>query len=267
MKIKRILLTGDDGYCSVGTRLLVRALKDEYDVCIAATKEQQTGMGGKISLIGGGEWGESTVDGVPAFWVDGSPADAMECAQGYFDQPFDLIISGVNWGANVTSAVISSGTYSAAVRGMGVQLAPRAMAISWDAPPDMWHLAHRENDDISAFYNYPGDILKKLVEYCIDHELWQVPLLNINLPKEPTTKIRFTKILKDITRYYSYPITVDRQTHRFSYQRQPFSKKEENIRYDAAAVSQGYVSVTPCAVDMTHFTTFEELEQTELVFE
>ncbi len=266
MNIKRILLTGDDGYNSVGTRLLIRALKDKYDLQIAATKYQQSGVGGKLSLETGGSWGEAEVDGVPAFWVEGSPADVMECAQGYFQEPFDLLISGVNLGANVSSAIISSGTYSAAVRSIGVNVAPAALAISWDAPAELWFKTHDHIEDIVEYYQYPGDTLGKIIDLAIKKKLWGVQLLNINLPKQATNKIRFTKILKDITKYYNYPITIDRETHRFAYDRDPFAKDSEtNPRYDAAALNQGYITITPCAYDMTHFTTFEKLENEEIV--
>jgi 5'-nucleotidase len=264
MTIQNILLTGDDGFNSVGTRLLIRALKDSFQLQIAATKYQQSGVGGKLSLETGGKWGEDTVDGIPAFWVEGSPADVMECSQAYFKQPFDLIISGVNLGANASSALISSGTYSAAVRGVGLQVAPRAIAISWDAPPDFWHKRHDATEDISEHFQYPGDVLARLIKLCVENDMWGVDMLNINLPAVQTDRVRFTKILKDVTRYYSYPINVDRETHTFNYQRDPFNIQETNLRYDVAALTQGYISITPCAIDMTHFETFKKLEQTEI---
>jgi 5'-nucleotidase len=257
---KRILLTGDDGYNSIGTRLLIRALKDDYDLHIAATKHQQSGVGGMLNLAKENEWGEATVEGVPALWVEGTPADVMELSQGYFDKPFDLIISGINLGANTTSAVISSGTYSAAVRGLGVKVAPKAIAISWDAPPGFWHKKHDENEDLTPYLENPGRMVKPLMKLILDADLWGVQLLNVNLPKQVTTSVKFTKILKDITRYFSYPLLIDRKKKVFSYSRNPFSHKETNLRYDAAAVTQGHISISPCAFDMTHFTTFEKLE-------
>ena len=264
MKVQKILLTGDDGYNSVGTRLLIRALKDKYELHIAATRFQQSGVGGKLSLETGGKWGEDTVDGVPALWVEGSPADVMECAQAYFTQPFDLLISGVNLGTNASTAIISSGTYSAAIRGLGVQIAPRAMAMSWDVPREFWHKRHDASEDISEYFAYPGDVLHSLIDRCLKEEMWKVNMLNINLPTKKSTQVRFTKILKDITRFYTYPIAFDRETHTFDYKREPFQIQEQNIRYDVAAVNQGYISITPCATEMTHFQTFEKLEKTKL---
>ena len=190
----------------------------------------------------------------------------MECAQGYFKEPFDLLISGVNLGANVSSAVISSGTYSAAIRGLGVLVAPRAMAISWDAPPEFWHKKHDANEDISEYFSYLGDVLSPLIDKCLGENMWGVNMLNINLPEKHSSQIRFTKILKDITKCYSYPITIDHETHRFSYQRavDTFNIREQNLRYDVAAVKQGFISITPCVIDMTHFQSFEKLEKAEL---
>lgn len=263
-KIKKILLTGDDGYNSIGTRLLIRALKDKYQLHIAATKHQQSGVGGKLSLATGGNWGEDEVDGVPAFWAEGSPCDVMECAQTYFSEPFDLLISGMNLGANVTSGVVSSGTYNAAVRGLSLQLAPQAIAFSWDCPSKLILKKHETAEDISNYYQYPGNTLESIMKLCLENNLWNVAMLNINLPKKKTQRVRFTKFLKDVTKFYGYPIHFDRETFTFDYERVPYSLKEKNVRYDSAAVAEGFISITPCAIDMTHFETFVKLENTEL---
>jgi len=269
MKIKRILLTGDDGYNSIGTRLLIHALKDKYDLTVAATKHQQSAVGGKLSLSTGGVWGETEVDGVPALWVEGSPADVMECSQGFFKEKFDLIISGINLGLNASTAVISSGTFCAAIRGMGLQIAPRALVMSWDTATDFWLKKHDENEDLTPYLKYPGAILPKLLDLVFKNELWGSEILNINFPSNETKEIRFTKILKDITKLFRYPITIDEETHRFSYQNpsDPFNVQEFDIRYDAAAIKQGYISITPCARDMTHFSKFTELNPQKLTLD
>jgi len=265
MKRKRILLTGDDGYNSVGTRLVARALRDQYDLQIAATLHQQSGVGGGLSLKSGGKWGEDEVDGIPALWADGTPADVMECAQGFFSEPFDYLISGMNLGPNASTAVISSGTYAAAIRGMGLQLAPQAIALHWDAPAEVWLQDHSARDDLSQYLEYPGDTLRPIIDLAFENNFWGVQLLNINLPQQPTKKVRFTKMLKDITKYFAYPISIHREEKTFSYQESElFQIQEENLRYDVAAIEAGYISITPCAFEMTHFTTFQELEKIEL---
>jgi 5'-nucleotidase len=265
MTPKRILLTGDDGYNSIGIRLLIHALKDDFELAFAATKHQQSGVGGKLTFGDDTKWGEVTVDGVAGIWVDGAPADAVGCAHGYFDQPFDLIISGINLGINASSAIVSSGTFSAAIRGLGIKLAPRALVLSWECPPDLWSMAHDGNHDLTSYQDYPGKILKPLFKKIFAENMWGAPILNINFPEKPSHKIRFTKILKDLTKVFTHPIIVDRQTHRYSYLvKKILDLKEDNLRYDAGAIKHGYISITPCVFDMTHFTIFEKLEHEEL---
>lgn len=263
MNIKRILLTGDDGYNSIGTRLLVHALKDQYDLQIVATKHQQSAVGGKLSLATGGAWGETTIDGVPAMWVEGSPADAMECARTYFAEPFDMIISGINLGANASSGIVSSGTFSAAIRGMGLELAPKAIAFSYRASLDVMLKNHDENEDLAEYLEYPGSVIRPLFDTILRENMWDVPLLNINFPTEPTQRIRFTKIHKNINELYA-PITVDPETHRFSYEGSDEVITNDSLRYDVGALKQGYISITPCVFDVTHFTAFEKLKDIEL---
>jgi broad specificity polyphosphatase/5'/3'-nucleotidase SurE len=103
-------------------------------------------------------------------------------------------------------------------------------------------------------------MVKPLLDLILANKLWEVQLLNVNLPQQNSNSVRFTKILKDITRHYSYPLNIDREKNVFSYLREnPHSGIEQNIRYDAAAVTNGHISITPCAFDMTHYTTFEKI--------
>ncbi len=155
--MKRILLTGDDGYNSIGTRLLIHLLKDSYELVVVGTKTQQSGVGGLLHLKEGCTYGETCLDDIQAFWVDGSPGDAMEFAHGYFKAPFDYVISGINLGENVGPALVASGTVCAAVRALGLDVAPHAIAISWTTPPDFFFKKHDETDSLSQYLEHPGE--------------------------------------------------------------------------------------------------------------
>lgn len=261
----RILLTGDDGYYSIGTRLLIQALRDAYELQVVATKHQQSGVGGRLSLATGCQYGETTIDGVPALWVDGSPCDAMEFGVGYFAKPFDLIISGVNMGANVTTAVISSGTYSAVVRGLSTGFAPKGLAISWDAPAEMWYKPHDANADIFEYVKYPGQILRHLIEQCIKEDLWGAQLLNINLPKNPTEAVRVTKFHNHIPDYYTYPLRSDPEKKQFDYGGQRVSLKTNDPETDVVAVEGGVISVTPCSISMLDNKVYSDMKDIKII--
>lgn len=266
MSVQRILLTGDDGYNSIGTRLLIHALKDTYDLAIAGTKTQQSGVGGKISVQHGGTWNETTIDGVPAFWVDGTPGDAMECASAYFPKKFDLILSGMNLGENISMGVVASGTVSAAQRGVVMGIAPQAISLSWMVPPAFYFKKHDEKEDISEHMEYPGKVLKCLITLCITEKLWGARMLNINLPKDPTATVRFTRFTEDTKDCYpSVTLRDSDQTYAYPFEEGP--RKEHNVAFDVAAITQGYISITPQTPDWTDLGVYEKVKDRQLTLE
>ncbi|MBO9577637.1 MAG: 5'/3'-nucleotidase SurE [Microbacteriaceae bacterium] len=135
----RALITNDDGIDAPGLRALALAAVDAgYDVFVAAPRRQSSGS--SASIIAEEADGRIAVDprsvdgldGVPAFAVHGGPGlIALIAARGAFGAPPDLVLSGVNHGANVGRAILHSGTVGAALTG-GMNGA-RGMAVSLDA--------------------------------------------------------------------------------------------------------------------------------------
>lgn len=259
MKIKRILLTGDDGYNAIGTRLLVHFLKDKYDLTIAATLNQQSGVGGLIHVKTGGKWGKTTVDGVPAYWFDGAPVDVIESVRTIYTKPFDLLISGINLGANIGADIISSGTFAAAFRGLSVKLAPRVLAISWDVDWSHFLKVHNGTDSLQDYLAYPGKALERLIALIIKNNFWQANFLNINFPPEPSNQLRFTQLLIDSWGLWS-PGVMDNKTHTFHYPPSNHTNPTNNLIYDSAALAQGYISLTPIAIEMLDQAVYQKLK-------
>ncbi|HEY4332304.1 MAG TPA: 5'/3'-nucleotidase SurE [Ilumatobacteraceae bacterium] len=115
----RILLTNDDGIDSAGLHVLARAMVPFGDVVVIAPDQEYSGAGaalGALHLIQP-EVRRVVVDGVPEAWsVGGPPALCVMFARlGAFGAPFDLIVSGINPGANVGRSVYHSGTVGAAL--------------------------------------------------------------------------------------------------------------------------------------------------------
>ena len=174
MSIKNILITGDDGYNSIGTRLLTHFLKNKYSLKIAATKRQQSGVGGKMTINQKIKWGKSLIDGVEAIWVDSTPADVINFSKQYFKKKFDLIISGMNLGPNISNGVLSSGTYTAAFRAINLGLADKALAISLNCSPEEWYKVGNLNENIKSRLNYPGKILMEIINLAIQNNFWVI---------------------------------------------------------------------------------------------
>lgn len=238
------MLTGDDGYNSIGTRLLIHFLKDKYELAIAGTKTQQSGVGGSLTLKHSVSWEEIEVDGILGVCVHGSPCDAIEFSQWYFKKSFDLVISGLNLGPNVGPTLISSGTYSAGLRTLGVGLAKRAIVASWNAPTHLIMMDHHMKNKIDPFVEYPGRALNSVIAYTIKKDFWGTGLVNINLPQNPSSKIKMTKLLRDATKFFRYPVNVNLKNKTFSYPFD-FSKADISIGLDAGAIKKGYISITP----------------------
>jgi 5'/3'-nucleotidase SurE len=265
MKIKRILLTGDDGYNAIGMRVLIRLLKDKYKLFVAATSGQMSGVGGHVSLKNGGNWGETEIEGVPVFWVDGYPCDAIECIPGNFDKKFDLVISGINLGMNVGGTIISSGTYSAAVRALILQVAPRAIVMSWCCPPSFWTIKHNGEEDLSEYLKYPGSSAFNIVELAVGNNFWGAPLLNVNFPTKPNGKVRFTQGLDDVRKFFRYPMPLNRKTHKFKYPTKPFSEETKGkLVWDTGAMLAGYISISPNRVSYLDTALYEKLKDKEI---
>ncbi len=115
----RILLTNDDGIDSVGLHILARAMRPHGDVVIAAPDREFSGAGaalGTLHLIQP-EVHRQLVDGIDEAWsVSGPPALCVMFARlGAFGPPFDLVVAGINPGANVGRSVYHSGTVGAAL--------------------------------------------------------------------------------------------------------------------------------------------------------
>lgn len=119
------LVTNDDGVHAPGLHALARAARDAgYEVVVAAPAGDASGAGGSVRCvvtdghIGVTEHRIDGLDGIPAYGVDGDPAFIVRAAgQGWFSREPDLVLSGINPGANTGAQVLHSGTVGAVLAG------------------------------------------------------------------------------------------------------------------------------------------------------
>ncbi|MFZ6021931.1 MAG: 5'/3'-nucleotidase SurE [Patescibacteria group bacterium] len=245
---KRILITGDDGYKSIGVRLLAKILVPEYEVTIVATKEQRSGVGGGTKAYGTKTWGKDKVENVDAYWVDGNPADAMEFAQGLFPNKFDCVVSGINWGENIgLSTITASGTGGAAIRSLAVNLAPHAVIMSLLlGTQDTTWTNDTSQQSIESFISYPGDSAAFILQQAFENDFWKRPFVNVNFPVLPTKEYRLTTLVPDLSLYYKYPVHFNGNQYSYDEQVYAFQGKPDcDISVDVGALWNGYISVTP----------------------
>ncbi len=267
MKIKNILITGDDGYNSIGIRLLIHFLKNKYQLKVAATKKQQSAVGGKMTLDKKMRWGKKLIDEVETIWVDGTPCDALEFASNHFKSQFDLVISGVNLGPNVSDGAWSSGTFAAGDRARSLKLGKKVLVLSWDTPSTSFHhINYHGNENLYTFLDYPGAAINKVIELSIQNNLWNCDLLNINFPMKKSHKIIFTKLFDNPGKIYSTcdKIKTSENEPKYCMRQRRIKVPLADLKTDVGAIQNGYISITPCDSTILHRDIYQKLKNKKL---
>jgi 5'/3'-nucleotidase len=168
----RILVTNDDGVESRGLLALKQALDPIGDVTVVAPDTNQSAVGHQKTLMRPLRVRERTLaDGSLAYSVDGSPTDAVSLAfLGYFGFEFDLVASGINYGANLGDDITYSGTVSAAMEAV-INNCP-AFAISQE---------YYEHPDFALAGRAAATVARNIME----HGLSPGELINVNVPAMP----------------------------------------------------------------------------------
>jgi len=241
----RILLTNDDGVNARGLAVLERvARKLSDDIWIVAPTEEQSGAGHSLTL---------TVPvrvrrlGERRFCVTGTPTDAvmMGLAEIMKDAPPDLILSGVNRGANLGEDVTYSGTVSAAMEGALAGIPSIALSQCY-ARQGMG-----DTVPFAAAEAWAERVLRPLIA----EPMAARTLVNVNFPALPPAEVRGVKVARQGLRDYGRLQIVHRTDPRgYDYYWFALGPMIETPGHstDLEAVADGFVSVTPLHLDLTH---------------
>jgi len=244
-----ILVTNDDGVFAPGLLALQAALRSipEARVTIVAPDQNQSAVGHRKTLHNPLRISKVALsDGAPAHACDGSPADAIALAlMGYIKQPVDIVVSGINQGANVGQDITYSGTVTAAMEAVLYHVP--AIAVSLDS------YTEPRFEAAAAF-------AARLAPIVVSKGLPELTLLNVNVPHSPVQGIRVTRQGRRIYRDKLIERTdpMGRPYYWIGGERPTGHTEEEGT--DLWAVAQGYISVTPIRLDMTSTRILPVLE-------
>ena len=243
MKKPRVLLTNDDGYQAEGLRALKEELKD-WDVQIVAPSWERSGAAQSLTLrqpivchrVAQNEWA-----------IDGTPADCVIVAlHRLLNEKPDVVISGINHGANLGENVYYSGTVGAA-REAAIHHVP-GVAISL--------CSKRVNSDFAP----SAHLARQTVELILKEKLPDQVVLNINVPESWRGGVRFTRQSKKITRTVLREGEDPQGRPYFWLSEERIDRKMElDAESDYAAIFAGEVSVTPLHLDPTHTESLNHL--------
>jgi len=230
----KILVTNDDGIYSPGLACLARVASAYGEVIVMAPDIEQSSMGQAITAGKPLTYKKSPIhfEGMEAYRVAGTPADCVAMGTHLFED-IDLVLSGINIGANLGNSAWHSGTLSAARQAVLFNIRGIAVSVSIDD----------SEPDFDMLEPYVADALKEVVG------LKDRELLNINLPRQPEGKIMWTK---QSVRHYDGKVIASEDPmgrEHFWFTVVPIEAEEEGS--DRWAVKHGNTSITPMILDLT----------------
>jgi 5'-nucleotidase len=237
-----ILITNDDGIHAPGLRTLVDAFKDCAIVTVVAPSQERSAAAQSLTLrqpIYCDQVGERE------YAVEGTPADAMILAfHTLLQEKPDLVISGINRGANMGENVYYSGTVGAA-REAAINRVP-AIAVSQ---------SYRKKE---VDFGPAAEFTRKLAPVILKEGLPPGVFLNVNFPQPWGGKVRFTRQSSKITRNLLQPGT-DPRGRRYYWLHEQSRVEGIDPDTDIAALREGAVSITPLVLDHTDVPSLNHL--------
>lgn len=236
-KVTYILVTNDDGVTAPGLFALAQAMRQLGTVGVIAPLRNQSAVGHRKTLFQDIHVSQAVLqDGTPATAVDSSPSDCIALAAlGLVDWPPNIVVSGINRGANMGQDITYSGTVTAALEST-IQGIP-AVAVS---------LASR-NADTPADYEPAAEMAARVVRRVLEKGLPPFTILNLNLPAG--RDIKGLRLTRQGVRIYTDEMERDGDIVRIVGP-EPGGRTEEEGT-DLWAVHNGYASLTPIHLDLT----------------
>ena len=245
----RFLLTNDDGIYARGLSSLYLELAKDADCLIVAPEIEQSAVGHAITISRPLMVRSAQKNGhFLGYAVTGTPADCVKIGlKALSDQPVDLVVSGINRGANVGINVIYSGTVSAATE--GVILGIPSLAVSLDS--------HNQEAD----YTVAARFARKMAAFILRHPMKDVAI-NVNVPAVPEEEIRGILVVKQgrARLIESFEKRIDPRDNIY-YWLAGETQLDDNeaVDSDAAALRQGFITVSPLYSDLTRHDALDDL--------
>jgi 5'-nucleotidase len=239
-----ILLSNDDGYLARGLRILAEHLARIGDVTIVAPDRNRSGASNSLTLDS--PLRAERID-KRIFSVSGTPTDCVHLAiTGLLDAEPDMVVSGINHGANLGDDVLYSGTVAAAMEGRFLGLPALAVSLVLDSG------GHFESAAVVAC---------GLIEQMLDDPLPRDTILNVNVPDLPPEALGSVRATRLGFRHKSEPVikALDPKNQPIYWVGPAGAGQDAGPGTDFHAIGQGQVSVTPIKIDLTNRDQLPEL--------
>ncbi|MDF0719103.1 5'/3'-nucleotidase SurE [Kaistella sp. PBT33-4] len=241
MQRPQILVTNDDGITAPGVRNLVEFMNEIGDVTVVAPNSPQSGKGHAITINSTLTFEEIQLEGPQRdFSLSGTPVDCVKFAlDKILTRRPDIVVSGINHGANSSINVIYSGTMSAAVEAgvEGLQaIGFSLLDFSWDA-------------DFSQAKEY----IQQIVTRSLENPMPKGVVLNVNIPKLNKNKIKGIRVCRQAVAKWeeNFDERINPHGKKYYWLTGYFNNMDSGADADENALAEGYISVVPVKFDLT----------------
>jgi 5'-nucleotidase len=240
-------VSNDDGFRSDGIVALAEALRSLGTVYVVAPDRERSAAGHSLTLSH-----PLRVEkvGHRVYAVDGTPTDCVNLAVNGIlrKKKVDLLVSGINKGANMGDDITYSGTVSAAME--GTLLGIPSIAVS---------LVSRNHFRFEAAAKFATQVARKVLR----RRLPKDTLLNVNLPNVPLEEIRGVKITRQGKRIYGEAVVEKRDPRgrKYYWIGGDTLQRQDIPGSDLEAVEQNYISITPIHLDLTNYVSLRTLKR------
>jgi len=240
----RILISNDDGYQAPGIRALAEALAELGEITVVAPDRDRSGASNSLTL----DYpirATSMPDGF--IRIDGTPTDCVHLAiTGLLDEEPDIVVSGVNAGANMGDDVLYSGTVAAAMEGRFLGLPAIAVSMAGHAPKN---------------FATGARVARELVLRLCRDPLPADTILNVNVPDLPYDELAGFEATRLGHRHKSEPVVKQEDPRRrpIYWVGPAGAEQDAGPGTDFHAVRRHFVSVTPIQVDLTRYDALDKV--------
>jgi 5'-nucleotidase len=246
----QILLTNDDGIFAPGLAAIYKELIELGDVMVVAPADSRSATSHSITVAQPLVCNKVDINGrFTGYSVQGSPADCVKLAvMQLHDKPIDLLVAGINNGANAGINIYYSGTVAAAMEAAFLKIPAVAMSLAVEGlgtPPDFKKAAE-----------YCAKILKKLVPLDSGY------VVNVNIPHLSKGEPRGIRVVPQSTEgFHEYYINQKNEQGQTVFQLAGGLHRDEQSSTDTTSLADGFITITALAPGMTHHDKTLELKQ------
>ena len=242
----KILVSNDDGYRAEGIQRLRAALATLAEVTVVAPDRNRSGASNSLTL----DVPLRVFEAEPGvYFVPGTPTDCVHLAiSGLFDYEHDMVVSGINDGANLGDDVLYSGTVAAAVEGRFLGLPTIAVSLCTSGAP-------------GGHFETGAEVARLLVTHLLKKPLQRALILNVNVPDVPFAQLKGFRASRLGYRHRSAAVmkAQDPRGRPVYWVGPAGAEQDAGPGTDFDTIARGFVSVTPLQVDLTRHAALPEL--------